>query len=89
MICLWEFMCFYGTGKPVRHSDSALDYMPTKYIAAFIKSITINVQQMFQGIKYRIVMHSGGFNLAIFEPSLFECNGVRLKPVNEIHYEIS
>ncbi len=83
-------MCFYGTGKPVRYSDSALDYVPTQYIADFIKSITtIYGQKMFQGIKYRIVMHSGGFNLAIFEPSLFECNGVRLKQVNEIHYEIS
>ena len=76
-------------GKPVRHSDSSLDYVPTQYIADFIKSITINGQQMFQGIKYRSVMHSGGFNLAIFEPSLFECTGVRLKQVNEIHYEIS
>lgn len=45
-------------GKPVRHSDSALDYVPTQYIADFIKNITINGQQMFQGIKYRSVMHS-------------------------------
>ena len=82
-------MCFYGTGKPVRHSDSSLDHVPTQYIADFIKSITINGQQMFQGIKYRSVMHSCGFNLAIFELSLFECTGVRLKQLNEIHYEIS
>lgn len=75
-------------GKPVRHSDAALDYVPTQYIADFIKSITINGQQTFQGIKYRSVMHSGGFNLAIFEPSLFECNEVSLKQVKEIHYEI-
>lgn len=64
-------MCFYGTGKPVRHSDSALDYVPTQYIAAFIKSITINGQQMFQGIKYRSVMHSGGFQFGHFRTISF------------------
>lgn len=37
-------MCFYGTSKSVRYSDSALDYVPTQYIADFIKSITINGQ---------------------------------------------
>lgn len=74
-------------GKPVRHSDSSLDYVPTQYIADFIKSITDDDgRPVFQGIQYRSVMKSGGFNLAIFDPELFECINVTLKQIDEIHY---
>lgn len=34
-------MCFYGTGKPVRHSDSALDYVPTQYIEQILLRVLL------------------------------------------------
>lgn len=52
--------------KPVRRHDSKLDYLPTQYISDFIKSLG------YDGIKYKSTLSEKGYNLTIFNPSLFE-----------------
>lgn len=62
--------------KPKRRGDSNLDYLPTQYICEYIKFLG------YKGIKFRSTLNKSGFNLAIFEPELFEGKEVK-------HYEIS
>ena len=59
--------------KALRRSDSTLDYVPTQYIVDFIKSIDHNGEQEYDGIEYNSVTNPNGYNLAIFNPNLFEC----------------
>ena len=54
--------------KPLRRSDSLIEYLPTQYIAEFIKS--------------------QGYNVAIFDETLFECVSVNTVEVAKIQYEI-
>ena len=69
-------------GRIMRRSDSALDYIPTQYITDFVKSITHNEVAEYAGIEYKSVMHENGYNLAIFNPELFECIDTKIyKPV--------
>lgn len=72
--------------KIMRRSDSALDYVPTQYIADFVKSIIHDDKQEYAGIEYKSVMHNGGYNLAIFNPDLFECVGVEVYRIDTIDY---
>jgi len=64
--------------KPLRRSDSPLEYLPTQYIAEFIKS------QGYSGVEYASTLNEGGYNLAVFDEELFECVGVRTVEVSEI-----
>lgn len=66
--------------KPLRRQDSALDYLPTQYISDFIKS------RGFAGIEYKSTMKRGGYNLAIFNESLFECKNVDVYDIRELKY---
>jgi hypothetical protein len=68
--------------KPLRRSDSPLEYLPTQYIAEFIKS------QGFDGVEYASSLKQGGCNLAIFDENLFECVSVLAAEVSEIHYQL-
>lgn len=74
-------------GKAVSRSGSQLDYVPTQYIADYIKSISEHGQQVYQGIQYRSVMHPSGKNLAIFGPDLFKCINVSVSRIDEISYK--
>lgn len=76
-------------GKPVRKSDSYLDYIPTQYIADYIKSITEKGKQVYQGIRYKSVMHDEGYNVAAFDPDLFLCVNVYVKEINDINYHFN
>ena len=60
-------------GKIMSRSDSTLDYVPTQYITDFVKSIIHNGVAEYAGIEYKSVMHSDGYNLALFDPDLFKC----------------
>lgn len=72
--------------KPLRRSDSTLDYVPTQYIADFIKSIEHNGKQEYDGIEYNSTMNPCGHNLAIFNPDLFECIRVNVYDVEKLQY---
>lgn len=67
--------------KPLRRSDSSLEYLPTQYISEFIKS------QGYDGVEYASTLREGGYNLAVFDESLFECVGVKTVEVTKILYE--
>ena len=65
--------------KPLRN-DNVLDYLPTQYISDFIRS------KGYDGIEYRSTMSKKGTNLAVFDPSIFECTGTSIYDVQSISY---
>lgn len=71
--------------KVLRRSDSTLDYIPTQYIADFIKSIEVNQSPLYSGIQYNSTVYNKGYNLAIFNPILFHCNRTELFEIEEIN----
>lgn len=73
-------------GKIMRRSDSALDYVPTQYISDFVKSIVHDGVPEYAGIEYKSVMHDDGYNLALFEPDLFECIETEVYRIDAIEY---
>ncbi len=76
--------------KVMRRSDSVLEYLPTQYIADFIKSIKdSNGQNEYSGIEYKSVMHKKGYNLALFDPDLFECVATDVYRIDAIDYKES
>ena len=79
----------YEMSRPIRRSDSTLDYVPTQYIVDFIKSIENENegQQVYDGIEYKSTMNPEGFNLAIFNPDLFKCVSVDLYEIEELAYK--
>ncbi len=72
--------------KPLRRADSTLDYVPTQYFVDFIKSIDHDGKQEYDGIEYNSTTYPGGFNLAIFDPDLFECIGVDVYDIDKLTY---
>jgi len=66
--------------KPLRRHDSSLDYLPTQYISDFIKS------RGFAGIEFKSTMFKYGYNLAIFDEKLFECETVDVYDISELKY---
>lgn len=72
--------------KSLRRSDSTLDYVPTQYIVDFIKSITHNGKQEYDGIEYNSTTNPGGYNLSIFNPDVFECMAVDAYDIEQLHY---
>ena len=72
--------------KSLRRSDSTLDYVPTQYVVDFIKSIEHNGEQEYDGIEYNSTTNPGGYNLAIFNPDLFECIEVDVYDIEKLQY---
>lgn len=72
--------------KSLRRSDSTLDYVPTQYVVDFIKSIEHNGEQEYDGIEYNSTTNPGGYNLAIFNPELFECVEVDVYDIEKLQY---
>ena len=77
--CLRDFS--NAVSKPLRRNDSPLDYLPTQFIADFIKS------ERYDGVEYKSTMNPGGTNIAIFDESLFECTGVKTVEISHIQYK--
>lgn len=73
-------------GKIMRRSDSVLDYVPTQYITDFVKSIIHDDVAEYAAIEYKSVMHSEGYNLALFDPDLFECIDTEVFGIDTIDY---
>jgi hypothetical protein len=67
--------------KPLRRSDSPIEYLPTQYIAEFIKS------QGYNGVEYASTLREGGNNIAVFDEMLFDCVSVHTVEVSEITYK--
>lgn len=53
--------------KTLRNNSSDLEYLPTQYVADFIKS------RGYDGIKFKSTLHPNGHNLAIFDVNSFKC----------------
>jgi hypothetical protein len=74
-------------GKIMRRSDSSLDYVPTQYITDFVKNILkSDGSPEYAGIEYKSVMHPEGYNLALFDPDLFECVGTKIYGIDTVDY---
>ena len=76
----------YEMSRPLRRSDSTLDYIPTQYIVDFIKCIEHDGIQEYDGIEYNSTTNPGGFNLAIFNPDLFDCISVDVYDIEKLQY---
>ena len=68
--------------KPLRRSDSLIEYLPTQYIAEFIKS------QGYDGVEYASTLREGGYNIAVFDELLLECMSVNTVEIAKIQYEL-
>ena len=79
----------YEMGRVMRKSDDVLNYLPTQYIADFVKSITKkdSGESVYQGIEFRSVMNPGGYNLAIFIPECFDVIDIKTKQISRVSYE--
>ncbi|TCL59712.1 RES domain-containing protein [Hydrogenispora ethanolica] len=71
----------HDIAKPMRRHDSLLDYLPTQYISDFIKSCG------FAGIEYQSTMNKDGYNLAIFDETLYRCSTVNVYDIRRIKYK--
>lgn len=58
--------------KPLRKSDSKLDYLPTQFISELIKSFG------YKGIAYESTMFNSGLNISIFDEKLLKCKRVEV-----------
>lgn len=74
--------------KPLRRSDSPLEYVPSQYIAEFIKSIDSENDGPYDGVKYNSTLQTGGVNLCLFDPETCHCIDVYTKQVSEIAYSM-
>ena len=72
--------------KPLRRSDGSLDYLPTQYIADFIKSVKYDDGKSYEGIKYKSTLYQEGYNIAVFDESLFDWVEVCVYDVKGIEY---
>lgn len=75
-------------GKALRRNDSTLDYVPTQYIADYIKSIEDSQgNHLYSGIEYNSTTNPKGFNLAIYDPDLFECESADVYEIGKLQYD--
>lgn len=73
--------------RPLRRSDSPLDYLPTQYICDFIKSISDGGRPQYHGIKYHSTISPTGDNLAVFDNSLLECVSTSVVEILDLNYQ--
>lgn len=73
--------------KPLRKNDSTLEYVATQYIVDFIKSIQHNGLNEYDGIVYRSTTNPEGYNLAIFNPDIFECISTEVYEITSVDYK--
>ncbi|MBM7643335.1 RES family NAD+ phosphorylase [Streptococcus loxodontisalivarius] len=75
-------------GRIMRKTDDVLDYLPTQYIADFVKSIVSSESESpaYDGIEFRSVMNSKGYNLAMFHSDDFDVGNIVKKEITDISY---
>ncbi len=69
--------------KPLRRSDSTLEYLPTQYISEFVKS------QGYDGVEYDSTLRNSGHNLALFDLDAAECVCVKTIEISGIDYSFN
>jgi hypothetical protein len=67
--------------KPLRSSDSDLEYIPTQFLSEVIKI------EGYDGIIFKSTVDSAGLNVALFNANLVECIKVKVIEVNKIEYK--
>lgn len=67
--------------KPLRRSDSILEYLPTQYISEFVKS------QGYDGVAYESTLHREGYNIAVYNEASLDCLNVDTVEVKKIEYK--
>lgn len=75
--------------RPLRRSDSSLDYLPTQYICDFIKSISDGEQFQYHGIKYQSTISPTGHNLAIFDSARLRCTSTAVVEIRDLQYTVA
>jgi hypothetical protein len=74
--------------KILRRDDSALDYVPTQFIADYIKSFLNEYSApLYRGIEYQSTMNQNGYNLVAFYPDDFACVSVKTISITDIQYK--
>ena len=66
--------------KPLRRNDSPLEYLPTQFISEYIKS------QGYDGVEYASTMTMDGYNIAVFDETLFKCISTCVYEITELSY---
>ena len=66
--------------KPLRRSDSVLEYLPTQFISEFVKS------EGYDGVEFESTLRNGGHNLALFDEKAVECFEVNTIEIKNIDY---
>ncbi len=66
--------------RPMRRNDSSFEYLPTQFIAEFIKS------QGYDGVQYSSTIHNGGYNIALFNDKLVNCVDVKTMEITDVKY---
>lgn len=66
--------------KPLRRTDSKLEYLPTQYIVEFIKS------KGYAGVEFKSTMSYDGHNIAVFDESLLKCEAVHNVEIEKLEY---
>lgn len=69
--------------KPLRRNDSPLEYLPTQFIAEFIKS------ENYDGVEYKSTISRGGRNIALFNEKLVDCLDIKTIEITDINYATS
>jgi len=77
--CLQEIAA--EIAKPLRRNDSPLEYLPTQFISEYIKS------QGYDGAEYASTMTTDGYNIAVFDETLFKCIGTRVYEIADLSYK--
>ena len=72
--------------KTVRSNDNNLDYIPTQYLCDFIKTLKYSNESTYDGVEYSSTLNQSGYNLAIFNPSIFKCTKVDRYDINQLNY---
>lgn len=67
--------------KPLRRQDSILDYLPSQYIAEYIKYLG------YDGIAFPSTLHQTGKNYAVFDSSMMKCKKVSNLHISELSYK--
>jgi len=67
--------------KPLRRNDSTLEYLPTQFIAEFIKS------QGYDGVEYASTVSERSYNLAMFDKTSFKCENTYVCEISKLSYE--
>ncbi|MBW3079636.1 RES domain-containing protein [Bifidobacterium simiiventris] len=74
--------------RPMRRGDNPLEYIPSQYIAEFIKSLGEEQGGPYDGVMYSSTLKKNGVNLCLFAPEEYTCDTTYTKRVSEITYDV-